>query len=71
MASDFRLETKRVIPAKAGIQRLKNSRVAGQCQGFAVSRNLSPAISVVRFAKVMFSWIPAFAGMTELMVNLK
>jgi hypothetical protein len=41
-----------VIPAQAGIQLIKNPRVAGQYQDF------------VRFAGCFSCWIPAFAGMT-------
>jgi hypothetical protein len=44
-----------VIPAKAGIQLIENLRAVGQYQRF------------VRFAGCLFCWIPACAGMTDLM----
>jgi hypothetical protein len=42
-----------VIPAQAGIQLIKKTRVARQSQG------------LVRFAEYLFRWIPACAGTTK------
>jgi hypothetical protein len=46
------MSTPFVIPAQAGIQQIKGTRVAGQQTGF------------VRYAELLTDWIPACAGMT-------